>query len=476
MNIKKKIHDDALSKINEALGEPQEQVITPKRSVWPKVLIPVGAAALVVGAVAGGIALGKMSLTPASEFARTHPYLVAKRESLPQTEQVISPTSAEIYDEFVKNTALKVLQGTTESMSYSPVDAFVNFATLAYFSSDYISSSLLAMFGNPTKEDLAEAVYEITYAVGTPTKYEQRYYGQDKPISKENGGYSANSLWTGNCPLKGDEEGKRNIETLMKKFLTSIIEETPTEEGIVKWLKACLPDGYEIPKLSVPDGTDAAMVSSYFLKIDNDNAEYDYKDYKSGNHHMPYTFNGKTIQSDYLSETSWQGTSYFDSDNLIGGGYLGVSFFLPKAEEANPNSILQEVVEQTYETKRAAFYSIKVPYFTIDDQHIDLLEKVYNPYCDAYLGIMQKLFLFEMELVKLEQHSKVNLDYDGFTSSSVTIASLVETSAGMGDNISIEVNRPFVFRSNKAVKQSDGEYAILPTCIGVVFDPAYQAK
>lgn len=477
MNIKKKIHDDALSKINEALGEPQEAVVTPKRNIWPKVLIPVGAAALVVGAVAGGIALGKMSLAPASEFAKKNPYLAAVRESVDQNSLNVSPRSADIYSKFVQNTALKVLEGAEESMSYSPFDAFVNFATLTYFSSDSISNALLPMFGSPNKDSLADAVYELTYALGTPSFYEQRYYGQDEPIKIENGGYSANSLWTGQLPLKDDEEGRQSRDILLKKFFTSIINETATTEGLVKWLENCLPKGYEIPKIELPEEDEAAsLVSSYFLKINNKNRDYDYQAYKSGTHLMNYTFGGKTIQSNYLSYNTWDGASYYVSDDLVGGAYLGVDFFLPQEESATPNSILQEVVERNYETKYAGFYDIKVPYFTIADQHIDLLEKVYTPYCAERAGIMKKIFDVEMEIVDMKQHSKVNLDYDGFSSSSVTISTLVPTSAMEGDHFSLEVDRPFVFQSKKTIKLSDDSYAFLPTCIGLIYDPAYQAK
>ncbi|MDY6391955.1 MAG: hypothetical protein SPL80_03860 [Bacilli bacterium] len=477
MNIKKKIREDAMNKIDEALGEKPESVTRKKRHILPKVLIPLGAAALVAGVIVGGIAIGKMNVSPIDEFSKRNPYLVKARESREAHGLVISKKSADIYSNFVLSSALKVLSDADTSMSYSPFDAFVNFAAIAYFSSDDISNALLPMFGSPSLNELADAVYELTYALGTPTFSMEQMYGQNEPVKMEHGGYSANSLWTGKLPLKNDEEGKKARVALVEKFLSSIIQGKPDAESVSKWLESCLPEGYEIPKLTLPDADEAAaFVSSYFLKINNRSRDADYRNYLSGNHHMPYSWNGKAIQSEYLSHITWDGATYYESDHLLGGSYLSVDFFLPKDKEASPNSILSEVMEQAYARKHAAFYEINVPYFTIADQHIDLLEEVYAPYCSKRVGVMEKVFQYEMELMDVSQHSKVNLDYEGFSSSSVTISYMVPTSAQSGESFHLDVDRPFVFQSKKVLKMDNEHYAELPTCIGLVYDPAYQAR
>ena len=397
-------------------------------------------------------------------------FVQSKREA--SSSPKLSQSATTIYKAFYRNTAPLALSGEDQTKSYSVFDAFVNFAMLAYFSEGEAQEKLLPLFDIDDPSGLPEAVRQLTWALGTPIKRRLRDSAEKVP----QGGYSANSVWydAGLLTPRSDKEGEAAFEDLRDSFYASLFPSRPTGAKIQHWLEQTLPEGYDIPTIPGDSDSDAALVSSYFLKIPNPYREDAKWIYEEGHNRLDYTFDEKTIRSGYTNYHSIYGGAYFESDNLLGGtnGDYGLSVFLPKDESALPSSIRDEVIGETYTTKRNyGHYDVTIPYFAIDKQELSLNQLFAPKIGDALRHrVCQKLFEKELLVDAIKQYSKLSFDYDGFYSASVTVSWLVGSAAPVEDTpFQLIVNRPFFFRESISV---GGEN--LPVVVGEIIDPGYE--
>lgn len=397
-------------------------------------------------------------------------FVQSKREAA--KVNALSADSVTLYKAFYQNTAPLALSGEDQTKSYSVFDAFVNFAMLTYFSEGEAQEKLLPLFAVDDPSGLPKAVRELTWALGTPIN--RSFLGSAENVP--HGGYSANSVWydAGLLTPRGDKEGEAAFEDLRDSFYASLFPSRPTGAKIHRWLEQTLPEGYDIPSIPGSADSDAALVSSYFLKIPNLYRERAKQVYEEGKNRLDYTFDEKTIRSGYTSYHNMYGGAYFESDNLLGGtnSDYGLSVFLPKDESALPSSIRGEVIGETYETKRThGHYDVTIPYFAIDKQELTL-NKLFAPKIGDALGhrVCQKLFAEDLFVDAIKQYSKLSFDYDGFYSASVTVTWMATSAAPVQDvPFELIVNRPFFFREAITV---GGES--LPVVVGEIIDPGYE--
>ena len=397
-------------------------------------------------------------------------FVQSKREA--SSSPKLSQSATTIYKAFYRNTAPLALSGEDQTKSYSVFDAFVNFAMLTYFSEGEAQEKLLPLFEIDDSSGLPEAVRQLTLALGTPIN--RSFLGSAENVP--HGGYSANSVWydAGLLTPREDKDGKMALLDLRDSFYASLFPSRPTGPKIHSWLEQTLPEGYDIPSIPGSADSDAALVSSYFLKIPNLYRERAKQVYEEGKNRLDYTFDEKTIRSGYTNYHSIHGGAYFESDNLLGGtnGDYGLSVFLPKDESALPSSIRDEVIGENYTTKRNhAQYDVTIPYFAIDKQELTL-NKLFAPKIGDALGhrVCQKLFEEDLFVDAIKQYSKLSFDYDGFYSASVTVTWMATSAAPVEDvPFKLVADRPFFFREAIAV---GGES--LPVVVGEIIDPGYE--
>lgn len=500
MSIRKKIKKETIQRIERATPKIQGLEVPSKKAVTPwKVAVPSLAAACAVVAIVVPVALNPFSITDTPNTQEPVPsnvpgissapmaspdvlvsftlaqngFVQPKREA--RTLPFLAQDSIDLYKAFYRNTAPLALAGIDGTKSYSVFDAFVNFAMLSYFSEGDAQTALLSLFDTNDPSGLPKAVSELTWALGTPIlKTKSGIQGQ-----VAEGGYSANSLWYDSAFIepRADEKGAEAYKTLKEAFFASLFSTRPTGGLISEWLEQSLPDGYPIPSIPGDLDTDVALVSSYFLKVPQYNAEYVKQWYEKGEDRLDYSFLGTKIRSGYSASVDRGGT-YYESKDLIGATQkaFGLSVFLPKDKDALPSTILGEVVSEGYEVKSTkGQYSVTIPYFAIDKQDLALHE-LFAPKTGWPLPgfVCQSLFTNPLVVEKIDQYSRLSFDYDGFYSASATIAEIKDTTALPGDTEYYEpfeliADRPFVFRESIF---NDGTE--LPVVIGTVVDPGYE--
>ena len=482
MNYKKKIQNDALNKIDERLPEnPRFDTVkvAPKKNVM-RIALPVAAASLIaVAGTATGLSLYYSSLVPAPNAPAAEPtggpiinipvapdkikIAQTPREANLPLNAMISEKTAETYLTFYKTfTPLLFSQDITSSRSFSIFDAYVNMAMLSYYSGSEMEAAFAPFFGNASKEEIATSVKELTKAIGTPIKRN----------ANETGGYSVNSMWydENNTRLSP----KADLETLRDSFFFSLFAEKPNADNVTGWLKSSLPEGYDIPKIQISDQGDAAVVSSYFLKVPNQRENFE----KNEKFYVDYAFNGSAKQVRGYRDTR-SGGIYYESDTLLGGNLeaYNMDVFLPKDESASPLSIFSDVLEAKYKNHSVGqLYKIAYPYFTIDEQRLDLKKALEKSGVNfATIPALENLLIHKtgnpLNIYSLDQFSKLNFDYTGFYSASVTITTVGDGSAGSPGSGKFEMvlDRPFVFKTKVY-----GGGKVLPAVVGVIFDPAWQ--
>ena len=466
MNWKDKAKADALEKLDQAV--PAKTTIAPKPPVKRWVGIGLGGLAVVACAIAAPIVI--VNATRGGES----PLITGKTVKLQDIREAskdtptVSASSIKAYKNFYANFAPALLKGSQSSVSFSVFDAFVNFAVNTYFSQGETQASLLTLFGDASLESLPTAVKELTMAVGTPI-----IEGRGLMEGNALGGYSANSLWVDPSVLTF-REGE-DLDRAGEDFYLSLFASRPSTVAFKKWLEAVLPEGFTVPEMA-PNSSDAALVSSYFLKRPNPNRLGDLHAYQTGER-MDYTYSGQTIQSGYIHFRAENG-HYYESETLVGGRNtnFGLDVYLPKVEDASPDTIVEDVVKANYQTLYAGDrYEVSIPYFTVKSPSdgIDLL----GPACKATGSqlakeALQKLFTRPMYLDSIRQYSRVNFDYDGFISESITVTNYAGSPPPSGDTFYLDIDRPFVFVDSWSVLSSTG-FVDLPLVIGEVFDTAY---
>ena len=432
---------------------------------YKRSILSIGIAAVALTIASGCSAVAISTSSSASGFSNTFNLIQPAREASRRDAVTLSQESIDMYMTFYRNFTpiLWADQEKPVSQSFSVFDAYVNLAMLAYFSTDDIAADLLPYFGSPTLEALANSVKELTPKLGTPL------YGYS-PDDPEYGGYSANSLWYDPTiyGIRTDEVGQAAVQAFDEQFYGSIINGRPTAETIGNWLEDTLPKGYDIPDLGDVD-SDLALVSSYFLKINNPDEEEE----KNNPQYFDYHLND-AISKIRMGSFGKVGGTYYESDTLIGGvvNTYNIAFYQTKDKDANPGTILDDVLNRSYKNKSVTgSYSIQYPYFTLDKQELNLLDAM-RADGKPLAGVpASKLVGGLGYIAAIRQFSKVNLDYSGFYAASVTITERKE-GAAMGDpkdTFELTLDRPFVFESRVNVQGSKH----LPVVIGTIYDPAW---
>ena len=462
MNYKQKIKRDTSKILDEETPKiPSLEQIPVSHKPNRRILIPVLAASVIaIGGAFAGLGF-HLSAQSNSSLDNT---LVSLSPRKPKAARLISISkkSAEIYRHFYQTFTPWVFQGVASSQSFSVFDAYVNAAMIYYFSEGEIQENLAYFFASASIEEVATSVREFTYAIGTPVIEEGNAYG----------GYSANSLWYDDkvVALRRDAE----LSTLANSFYADRFASRPSASAITKWLNFALPEQYPLPDISFDNSeVDVAFVSSYFLRRPN-KAESSEK--AKPYFYIDYSYQGSK-EKRRGHRFSGDGDYYYESDTLFGGkASYGMEYFLAKDDSSSPLSILGDVLAENYQAHFAnQKYVIDYPYFTLDRQEIDLtkaFEKTGKPIAGRIA--LQKLFVEPLEFSWMKQFSKVNLDYTGFYSASVTIsAERVTSPAPIVRNGTFEMvlDRPYLF-----VDKIKVDYVDFPLVVGVIFEPGWVEK
>ena len=433
-----------------------------------KIGIIAGVTLAVTGlSVGGGFAIAH---AVQKQSATTTLLLEAKAKSHHDT---ISATSASIYCAFAKKIAPLALKlnGKTDSLAFSVVDAFVSYSMEVYLSNDNVQASYCQTLGAKSMDEINQAVFEISSYLGTSADYSYQD-GLDE-ITGRFGAANINSLW-----LDPDLELQDKIDTLLQGlqeyYFADVYHAKPTQAALQSWLKKVAPTGFDrLPELQVPEDSNASCVSSYFLQDHFLPAQEGYlkEEYQSRNHYLDYTLlDGSKKSVDYIA-TSYRdggmvyfGDGYASTSTEISKSYL--TYYLPD-EGTSPFDLIDKVfMNLGQETHGLYRLNVKAPYFLIKTD-LNLTSTLTN------LGLSE---LFETSLEKLvkapeehvtsiKQDSLLSYDYNGFYAASATVVS--NAGAAMPPELkdyNFVVNRPHLFTTS---------FLGLPVFYGVVNDPGY---
>jgi len=321
--------------------------------------------------------------------------------------------------------------------------------------------------------EINTAAKEIACFLGASENRQYRY--NDEILTGDYGAANINSLWLDpKTPLVSDPS--ELLKGFSDNYYADVYKAEINSDNLNAWLSEVAPSGFnDLPKLEIPSGGNAAMVSSTFLK-DHFAPEKEQRyqnQYQSGNHRYSYALpNGNTRLVDYLDyydETSgyvFNGDGYHVTSLPV--GLLGISYYLP--DEGNDIASLFDRVFLTSGLQGSHYkLSLEAPYFSITSD-LDLLSALPNLGASSLRNSsLEKLVDSSKEptaLVSAKQSSVLKLDYEGFYAASATVL----VNAGAAENnypvYDFKVDRPHFFKVTR-----DG----LPLYYGVVVDPSYPA-
>jgi hypothetical protein len=395
--------------------------------------------------------------------------------------RAISEMTKSVYKSFCVQMTPYVFTDYAKSRSFSVVDAFVNLCLVGYASSDAISSVVVKGLGASSRDDLKVAAKEIIMAVGTP----------DTAYNDLAGGFSLQSIWLSEKLALADDLGTLKAD-LEDSFYCSVFHHQPTTGEVNKYYTAETPEEFsETPSSAIPDGTDSASISSFYL-IDKYGSTESLKytnEYRSGTHLMDYHLQGMTRRVNYIEKRGW-GKAYIN-DHFIGADSLvtGCSFayFLPD-EGYSPKDIAADVFKenytrQGYDEKTDYDTIVKAPYFTINNTAIDLLPAYKNAgfnIFDGTSGLFGRLLKDESAQFAFasSQSSIINYDYNGLYSASRTVFTGAGATAPAEKIFRLTLDRPYVFRvdSPSVYVGTSTTAEKLPIIYGQIYDPAYQGR
>jgi serine protease inhibitor len=450
---------------------------TPKnRAVHPwlkPVVFGLGGAAVVALSMSGGLAIAKALQSSGSGQNALTGRLNERKAKVALSD--ISATSSAIYSRFADLTATSLLKANYQeaSLAYSPVDAFIAFSMEIYASNDTVQASYCTALGAKNMGEINTAAKEIACFLGASENRQYRY--NDEILTGDYGAANINSLWLDpKTPLVSDPS--ELLKGFSDNYYADVYKAEINSDNLNAWLSEVAPSGFnELPKLQIPSGGNAAMVSSTFLK-DHFAPEKEQRyqaQYQSGNHRYSYALpNGNTRLVDYLDyydETSgyvFNGEGYHVTSLPV--GLLGISYYLP--DEGNDIASLFDRVFLTSGLQGSHYkLSLEAPYFSITSD-LDLLSVLPNLGASSLRNSsLEKLVDSSKEptaLVSAKQSSVLKLDYEGFYAASATVL----VNAGAAENnypvYDFKVDRPHFFKVTR-----DG----LPLYYGVVVDPSYPA-
>ena len=364
--------------------------------------------------------------------------------------------SIDVYNNFVSSVSPLVFNGEFDARSFSPVDAFVNVAILAYVSTGVSQEEILTALDVDSIIELNQVTKDVIDVLGSGA------------------GYTLNSFWFDDDLYDLTDNSENLLEVLSNYYYTNIIARRPTTELVNEWLDIYVPkDRFPvIPEVELKDGgVEAAIVSSYFAKdtwSDEKLSKQFEDEYKTHNHKM--TFNGRdeSKEIDYLKV----GARKLVADNYIGASLflqeMKVNFFLPNVD-TSINGIFSDALANNHLDDDAV--GIQAPYFKIDNR-LDLIPAYRTLGLNSVFDVAAAQGLIDIPLgenplvvTSIEQFSTMSFDFGGLYSASVTVTQMEPTSGG--DFFDIEVivfDRPFVFTVT---------YHDATILVGQVYNPNY---
>jgi hypothetical protein len=395
----------------------------------------------------------------------------------------ISEKTEAIYRSFCTQMAPYVFQDYAQSRSFSAVDAFVNLCLIGYASSDTIASAVVSGLGATSREDLKTAAKEIILALGSPGK---EYRGT------EAGGFALQSIWLSEAlPLSEDLGGIK--ADLADAFYCSVFHHQPTTGEVNKYYASETPEAFaETPSTEIPQGIESASISAFYLidKYDSTTSK-DYEDeYHSNSHYLDYHLDGATKKVNYIETKGYKEQLYIN-DHFIGAdaqiSSCSFAYFLPD-EGYSPKDIASDVFKENYTMKsykdtETYTVNVKAPYFTIDNNAIDLIPAYKSAGFDVFdhqIGLFGRLLKNEGDqfAVGASQSSIMNYDYNGLYSASRTLFAGAGAMEPIEQVYNLVLDRPYVFRvdSRSLYVGTSKEAKRLPMIYGQIYDPAYAGR
>ena len=423
----------------------------------------------------------------------------------------ISQTTYDSYYEFAKTFASLSFnkQEKEESFGVSIPDAYICLSIIAVISTEKAQKEVLDFLNLSSLEELKTAVKEIVATLATLEKVDNKHSSDNGKLF---GGFNLNSIWFDPLQVELKDKDPELYSDLANLFDASIINEALTTKGANDYLKENGLADLPTPEVELDDSNPSALsVMSAYYCMDHfgDYKTENYKkQYQSGNHKINYFVNNKEEMVDYIKTTDY--SNVYLGDSFVGApmkiNRLNVDYFLPNEKELMPSAIVDDVLKDNYVFKTGLAKSqkdenetlettehrvtIKAPYFSIDNK-IELDSVSLHDYLPLLTGercglgerlvtpkaseMLPDPYLF---LDKIQQFSTMRFNYDGFYSSSVTIASMVYGSAGslwIHPTFQLDLTHPYLFKVQKNVRvDNNSEFKKLPLVIGEIVEPNYR--
>lgn len=386
-------------------------------------------------------------------------------------QETISAKSQAIYKAFFSLVAPEALKGeATDSVAFSGVDAFIAYSMEAFASRDEVQASYCRALGASSMDEINRAAKEINNALGTTYEEKATTYSS----SGEYGGANLNSLW-----LKEDlslaDASEKTLQGLSEYYYANVYHHAPTKEALNAWFKEVAPSGFdELPEINVPEGGDASMVSTYFLKdeflLEERTALK--RQYLSKSHYLDYTtLDHSKKQVDYLEDNQdgvsyWEGEGYRMADSGIRTTYS--RYLLPK-ENVDPRPFVSSLLKSEGTRKENVKLIIHAPYYKIKSD-LDLTESIDKVGLEGLTtSALEKLVdpVEQEALACIKQCSLLKLDYNGFYAASATIVQNAGTAAPVErEEVRFDLDHPYLF---------EVYHDAMPLYLGYVNDPSYPA-
>ena len=485
MKLEKKIKKRIESNLNKFVVNPYEKrrLTFP---IWAKISLPIGGLALAT-------AVSLMVFAPRIEEGKLN--ALVRPEAVKLVEKIDTGMSKKTYDSYksfskkFSSLMIEVNNSVKESsVSVSIPDAYIGFAISGIISDSLGLADVLSYLELDSLDEMRTAVKEVLSGVCTISK--------DK-FGLLYGGLNYNSIWLNPenvAPLeKKDAELYKDLKTV---FNASIYLEKLTNETANRFAKERTPKEIPAPDLELPEFEEQAFATlSGYTAIDHfrplERGRF-LSAYESGASKKPYIYNGSTKRVDCLTQSEHTGHVY-EGDGFVGAPIYfensSMEVFLPDDYGTMPSVILDDVLSENYSLKEEIndinqtpsdrfILNITAPYFTIDNKleiKVTEVRSILPNLSQSGSGsrLVRSLDEADIYLSSIAQASRVNFDYNGFVSASMTAFDSKPCSGEYLPHFTMDVDHPFAFVYNRWVNVDD-RMSYLPIVVGEVVDPAYQ--
>ena len=463
--------------------------------LWAKISIPVCSVALSVA----------IALAVAIPFMQSNRFSQLNQLTKPKLNKIVEASTTSVssltynsYNSFAKKYVSLIMnetnKDTEKSLGVSIPDAYVGLAIVGLISSEECLEDVLTYLELGSADELKVATHEVLEVLGTLSK--------DK-AGRLSGGCNLNSIWLNPNVVelldKKDEDLYGDLEEI---FDTSVFLEQFSLNKANTYLKRNTLKGMPIPEIKTDDMHQSAIdvVSTYTcLDYFTEDASKTYKEeYQSKNHKMDYTFNGVSTRVDYIDRKEENGYVY-EGDSFYGAAinmkYLSINFFLPNNFDDYPSSIAGDVLNHNYGYKKTTYIDsstgeecqttrhdiyIKAPYFTLNNSVSVKKESLVNLFPNLTTNgfgarMVRNKSGSSVFLDCLKQFSVMSFNYNGFYSSSLTVASGSKGAhRDLPGQFELLLDHPFAFEVDKTIRvNEDNEYHKIPMIFGEVINPNY---